>query len=94
MTDKERIEILEKVKINISDGYICSALHYELISNGCEYFPFHSYGLQRVKRMFPELTKHKPKDKRWGQIWWGEDKAIRLKVLNSMITEIKAKSND
>ena len=95
MTDKKRIEILKKVKTNISDGeYLCIVLHYALITNGCKYFTFLSGGSQRVRRIFPELTKHKPKNKQWGQVWWFFSKAPRLKVLNSMITEIKAKSND
>lgn len=85
MTDKERIEILEKVKDEITNkggAFICNELGRIV---GLDFFI-----------IFPELENHKPKDKRLHQAWFGgkEGKAIRLKVLNSMITEIKAKSND
>jgi len=90
MTDEKRIEILEKVKEFISkneDGlFICPMLE-RLNNNSRDTY-------KEAIQVFPELIKHKPKDKSLHSAWWaGNEKKPRIKVLNSMIKEIKAKSN-
>jgi len=88
MTDEKRIEILKKAKEKFVDGwtgFICVTLYHLLEAKS----------LKEVFKIFPELLKYKPKNKRKNQSWWdGEDRKSRIKVLNSMIKEIKAKSND
>ena len=84
MTDKQRIEILEKVKeriTNRTETYICNAIK-RLTSLDEDVF-----------LLFPELSKHKPNE-RWHAWFSGDEIKPRLKILNSMITEIKSKSND
>lgn len=98
ITDKERIEILEKAKGHVEskkDGFICHAIDRELRKRGRS-FLLHPQRNNRVFRVFPELKKHKPKGVFLGEPWYNgevdEDIARRLKVLDSGITEIKAKS--
>ena len=90
MTDKKRIEILEEAKMLINSGmfvYICPTLQF--LANESPYISDNAPGL------FPELLKHKPKNKKLNWHWWSRSNiAIRIRVLNSMITEIKANSND
>ncbi len=102
MTDKIRIEVLKEAKKRIEcegSKFICIAINNTLrFVAGLNALDSKSYH-QRVSRIFPELRKHKPKGKVWGKIWWEDstdlkDNNIRLKVLNSIIKEIKAKSND
>ena len=98
MTDKKRIEILEKVKGHIDsnkDGFICHAIDRELRKRGYSYLDYPG-NIDRVFRMFPEFKKRKPKGVFLGEPWYNgknakDDTRSRLKVLNSMITEIKAK---
>ena len=98
MTDKERIEILKKVKKLISseqEHFICNAISEVLETHyNRNYLDDTKKVMKRAKTLFPELSKHKPKMK-IGNAWWRYwEKEIRIKVLNSMIKEIKAKSND
>ena len=104
MTEKERIEVLEYAKKYLKKTHqccICPAIDQSLMDvASLQYLSgmFTNYN-RRLSRIFPELRRRKPKGRKWGQIWWNEgtdkkDKIFRLKVLNSMITEIKANSND
>lgn len=80
MTDKKRIEILEKAKGLIDNDtytFICSALKHLLHAD--------------LFKVFPELKKHKPRNCHISDAWFGgrKGKAVRLMVIDSMITEIK-----
>lgn len=97
MTDKERIEILEKAKGHINsdlDGFICHAIDRELRRRGYS-FLHHPQRINRVFRIFPELKKYKPKGVFLGEPWYNsravDDTKSRLIILNSSITDIKAK---
>jgi hypothetical protein len=86
MTDKERIGILEKAKIRIDkneDCFICPSLD-RLIKSDI---------FTDVFKVFPELKKYKPLGCHLHGAWFGgqEGKYIRIKVLNNVIAEIKAK---
>lgn len=89
MTDKKRIEILKITKkiITGTGGCICPILE--------ELAGVFGFTYAKLRELFPELKKYKPKNKKIDDSWWDvKDKAIRIKILNSMITEIKSKSND
>ena len=89
MTDKKRIEILKRTKKIITDtgGCICPILENLAGVFGSTY--------AELRELFPELKTHKTKNKKIDNSWWDvKDKAIRIKVLNSIIKEIKSKSND
>lgn len=99
MNDKERIEILKYAKAIVSKGdwnCICPAInnafHHHLDMAYLEEVP----GFRRTSRIFPELRKYKPKGAIWGERWFNEDtilkdRNVRIRILNSMIKEIKAK---
>lgn len=104
MTDKKRIKILKEAKMRIKKGdadFICHAINnilersyrYSIIQDT----PIVIKEVNRVLKVFPEFEKHKPKkmDVYSGGGWWDCGyKKPRIKAINSMITEIKAKSND
>lgn len=88
MTDKERIEILQRAKLDIRNGnlvFICPTLERLYADKSGD----------GVFKVFPELKKHKPQNCNLYGAWFGgqEGKFTRLKVLDKLITEIKAKSN-
>ena len=89
MTDKKRIEILDKAKELIDSEihtFICFALEHLIEVETGIHTP-----LKMVFEIFPELMKHKPKEGDKYHAWFGgvAHKATRIKVLNSMIKEIK-----
>ena len=85
MTDKERIKILEKVKKRIEIGdedFICNAINNVI----------RCWSYSNMFELFPEMEKHKPKGALLNLCWFPAGKIKpRIKVLNSMITEIKSK---
>lgn len=89
MTDKERIKALRHTIKIVSREKSCIC---PVLENAVKVF---GYTYKEIRTIFPELKKHKPKPIRdIDGCWWDiKDTAIRIRVLNSMIKEIKAKSN-
>ncbi len=87
LTDKKRIKILEIARKGIAQGvynFICEALS-DIMNCDMNMIIFDR---------FPELVKHKPVKRDLLRAWWDENQIKRrINVLDSVITEIKAKSN-
>lgn len=97
MTDKERIEILKRVKRQILTGkepFICLAIDEGLV----EVYKYSNLWqdtekqTDRALRVFPELRKHRPRKVCVHNVHgWFYGIKPRIIALNSMIKEIKAK---
>lgn len=100
LTNEQRLEILKETKIIIKKSTIDEEACICLTLKDCTLSLLYKQSIpcseliniNTAHQIFPELLKHKPKNRNVIRSWWSYSKrgqTKRLKVIDELITEIK-----